>query len=642
MCGIAGIICLSGIDICELQAMSQSLHHRGPDDEGFCLIDRCGKIQPCSGVKGAQTPSAPGHILSFSNGNYIAGLAHCRLSIIDLSILGHQPMLWHGRYLIVYNGEIYNYIEIRQELISKGYEFQTETDTEVVLAAYLEWGNACVNKFVGMWAFVIYDATDKIFFISRDRFAIKPFYYFISAHVFVFASEIKALFQSKLVKKELCQPRLYEYLNFGKLNDPSHTLFENIFEIPAGCNAVYNLSARRLQIKQYYQITSNIDKITLSDSLAISRYEALFAESVRIHMRSDVDVGFCLSGGLDSSAIVAFSALCSPLKSLKTFTAAYRDSVVDESFYANKVINHFNGTNGFFIYPEADDLWAEMEQFLFFQDLPVSSTSVFAQWKVMQLAHSQGMKVLLDGQGADEVLGGYSYFPGIFLIELLMNCQFLSLIKESFLIKKNKSVNIFNEIARAGYYFLPSNIQIALRKNNRVGFSFLDSSFTNAYNYVAPFKDNRANYLETSLSSIKHGLVELLRYEDRNSMAFSIESRVPFLDHRLVEFSLSLENNKKLKNGWTKYILRKIIENKLPEGIVWRKDKKGFITPQGQWKKGLQHKLIQYLYDIKWPAYFNRNKIEFFIESELSQNTHLSEFWKLIFIIKWFEINKLT
>lgn len=273
------------------------------------------------------------------------------------------------------------------------------------------------------------------------------------------------------------------------------------------------------------------------------------------------------------------------------------------------------------------------------QDLPIGSSSIFAQWEVMKLASAFKMKVLLDGQGADETLGGYSLFTGFYLIDLIKKFKLISFIKNIQFIKENRSVRPINELSRAAFYYLPNILQKTIRNKSRIGSKFISAEFLNEYkDEPTPYK-SMPNYLDMSIEIIKYGLHELLRYEDRNSMAFSIESRVPFLDHRLVEFSLALDNELKLKNGWTKFILRKAIDKNLPKQITWRKDKKGFVTPQNIWKKELQPNLLDFLTNSKSVDFINMDYLLKSVNNNISSKNHLSEFWKIISVIKWKIIN---
>lgn len=643
MCGISGIAGVSPVNCEVLYGMSRSMRHRGPDDEGFLLVDAGSKIQHARGDDTIVGLRNRPHILTFKNSDsvFVAGIVHRRLSIIDLSEHGHQPMSYaNGKVYIAFNGEVYNYREIKAELIKHGYTFESDSDTEVILASYIQWGNECVHRFVGMWSFVIYDTEKKMLFISRDRFGIKPLYYHYKKGRLVFASEIKTLLQENSVPKKINGQNLFEYLNFGKISSAEQTLFNNIVELHPGCNIIYSISDDRLSVLQYYNLRENALSVkqSLKGKILFDEYEKTFADSIKLHLRADVPVGTCLSGGLDSSAIVAFAAPQLAGKNFNSFTAIYSDKAIDESYFAKAVSSHFKNISPYYTTPDAEKYWADIDKLIWHQDLPIASTSMYAQWEVMKLASKHGMKVLLDGQGADETLGGYSVFTGVYLFDLLKKFRLGTIIAESRKLKRNRSVNIFNETGRAAFYLLPHVLKKQIRKKQRIGSVFIADDFKMQF---ADAQDNGmigGNFFEMSLLSVKYGMHDLLRYEDRNSMAFSIESRVPFLDHRLVELSLAMPDNMKINNGWTKYILRKTADKKIPDEVVWRKDKKGFVTPQKKWMWELKPQLTQFINETTMPSMLKRKEILKALDHPALNAAQVSEFWKTVALIKWFNV----
>lgn len=645
MCGIAGIVNKNGFQPSVLAAMSDVIRHRGPDDEGFLTVDSDKKIELFHGKDSIPEVKNHPHIASANpNKTYCVGMLHRRLSIIDLSAHGHQPMPFaNGKYYISFNGEIYNYKELKEELQRKGHSFTTDSDTEVILAAYHEWGLSCPQKFVGMWAFAIYDVEAEILFISRDRFGIKPLYLYMQDDELIFASEIKAILQHPSVHKAINRENLYQYLSFGKVEDVYSTLFENIIELPVAYNLIYHLREDRIVLKGYYHLEDAVSgKIIKSSNDPYRKYKKMFEDSIDIHLRSDVPVGSCLSGGLDSSAIVAFANQKLQHTTFNTFTAVYDDQKIDESYFAKKVSSSFPNIQAYYTQPTAEKYWKDIDQLIWHQDLPIASTSMFAQWEVMKLARDHGMKVLLDGQGADETLGGYSVFTGVYLFSLIKKLKWITFLKESRSLKANRSVRISNEVGRAAFYYLPDFMKKSVRAKKRIGSGFIADDFKKEFADLRDKGRMGGDYLEMSLLSIKHGMHELLRYEDRNSMAFSIESRVPFLDHRLVEYSLALPDRNKIRDGWSKYVLRKAINKSLPDEVVWRKDKKGFITPQQDWKNKLKPQLREFVNDVKMPSMINKKFINDCIENELTNATQLSEFWKMISFLKWLDVYKIS
>lgn len=636
MCGIAGIYTEKGVSKLEAIKMSSILRHRGPDDEGFLLANG----NSVSVFSGKDTIPSLSNLENIAETNFEANLIllHRRLSILDVSENGHQPMCAeNNNFSIVFNGEVYNYREIRQELQQKGYVFKSDSDTEVILNAFIEWGKNCVNRFVGMWAFVIFDKQKNTLTLSRDRFGIKPLYYYKKDGFFAFASEIKALLQLKEVDNSISDENLGSYLAFGTTANPYQNLFEHIVDIEPGCNYQFNLNTQKLTKEVYYSVEDKLPINTANIKTNTQKFEALFKDSIALHLRSDVEIGSCLSGGLDSSAIVYSASKQLKDNSLKTITAAYQNKIIDESDYAKLVANDLKNVTDIYTYPDAKTLIADMDKLIYAQDLPIGSTSIFAQWEVMKCASENNIKVLLDGQGADEILGGYYNFAGIHLIELLKSFKFIQFFKEYQLLKQNFTPQIKNAVLRAAYYYLPEKLQQQLRAKERLSYNFIKEDKLKELDLQIPKRGGKTFDEHVNLS-VKFGMYELLRYEDRNSMAFSIESRVPFLDHRLVEFIRTLPTNQKIQGGWTKYILRKMLDEKLNNKVVWRKDKKGFVTPQQDWKNELMKTLTTELKDSELPPLMNRSYVLQLCNKDLGNASHLSEFWRAYSVVKWYNM----
>ncbi|MDG1477075.1 MAG: asparagine synthase (glutamine-hydrolyzing) [Vicingaceae bacterium] len=638
MCGIAGIYNPAGVDLDEVVEISQVLRHRGPDDEGFYI----GNMDVAESYRGNDTIAELHQLkhVSETNDNSNLALLHRRLSILDVSALGHQPYMSDDEnYVLVFNGEVYNYKEIRKELKQKGHSFKSDSDTEVVLKAFIEWGKSCVNRFVGMWAFVVYNKQENTLTLSRDRYGIKPLYYY-DENCFAFASEIKGLLKLKDVDQTISNENLGSYLAYGTTSNPYENLFENILDVEPGCNYTYSLSTQKIKKENYFSVEDHVQKNTEGVNANKRQFEELFNDSIGLHLRSDVEVGSCLSGGLDSSAIVYSAAQQLGGKTLKTFTAAYKNKTVDESEYAQLVANRLNSVEDIYTYPDAKTLVSDMGKMLYHQDLPIGSTSIFAQWEVMKCANQNQVKVLLDGQGADEVLGGYYNFAGIHLIELLKSLKFVRFLREYNQLKKNFTPQMKSAVLRAAYYYLPKNLQEKLRAKERLSYNFIKSEQVKELSLDVPKRGGKT-FNEHADLSIKYGMYELLRYEDRNSMAFSIESRVPFLDHRLVDFIRSLPNSQKIHGGWTKYVLRKMLDEKLDDKVVWRKDKKGFVTPQQDWKNELMTSLTTELKESDMPSLMDREYVLKLCDKDFSNASHLSEFWRAYSVVKWYNIFNL-
>ncbi len=568
MCGIAGIVSQnpSQIHINRLKAMSDSIAHRGPDGEGFW-------INPSNNV----------------------GFAHRRLSIIDLSAAAAQPMhlVTTGstpRYTITYNGEIYNYLEIRDELTSKGYTFQNRCDTEVVLAAYDYYKEECLQHFDGMFAFAIWDETERELFMARDRFGEKPFYYTIdfAAGTFLFASEMKAIWAAGIEKSPDNQSLLY-YLGAGLTQFPvekERTFYNNIWSLPAAHYIQWKISDKHFSVKRYWDIHHR--QTAMSSKIATEQFRSLFFTSVKRRLRSDVRIGTSLSGGLDSSAIVAVINNLITSENYKSFSAVFPGFEKDESAQIEEIATAF-GLDDYTVTPSAAMMISAFEKLCYHQEQPFGSAGIYAQFEVCKLATKHTTKVLLDGQGADEILGGYPRYIHWYLQGLVAKRKLALFLREKNALKKN------NIAFRWGYKnylaaFTPASTAIALKRRaekNIITNSELNSEFIRAY-------FERDKIYKRSVSTIndilyydvmESGLEELLRYADRNSMAHGIEIRLPYLNHDLVEFAFSLPAEYKIHQGFTKWILRESVKYIIPSAIAWRKDKIGYEPPQEQWMK---------------------------------------------------------
>jgi asparagine synthase (glutamine-hydrolysing) len=566
MCGIAGILMFNGqlVTSSQLKVMTDSLAHRGPDGEGSWL----------------------------SESNSL-GLGHRRLSIIDLSEKAAQPMHYFDRYSIVFNGEIYNYIELRDELRKSGYAFTTQSDTEVLLAAYDKYGTEMFQRLDGMFAFAIWDEKQKKLFCARDRFGEKPFYFFYEkGNRFVFASEMKAIFKTG-VTKIFNNHMLYNFLVHHLEENPfdrSETFFETIFSLePAHYLEISQDGTFHKQ--QYWQLKATINEsITVEE--AENKFTELFDLSIKRRLRSDVPVGSSLSGGIDSSAVVCslYKFRDSNSSTQNTFSARFFDPLKDEGSYMKMVIN------ATLVIPH--EVWIDeqiliddMEKICYYQEEPFGSASILAQWKVMQLAKQENVTVLLDGQGADEILAGYVHFFRPYFTELYLHDpkrlkQELKKYKE--LRGTNFDLDIkFKLNARfPDLMMLPGVMKRKLINPNYC--KFMSKDFLHAFkNEAQPFTLSQSLNDALLYSSTTYGLDRLLRFADRNAMAFGREVRLPFLFHELVEFVFTLPPSFKIYNGWTKYILRKSMEKRLPSDITWRVSKLGYEPPQDIWLKRL-------------------------------------------------------
>ncbi len=564
----------------------------------------------------------------------VNALLHRRLSILDLSEKGHQPMQAPRRDIhIVFNGEIYNF----KELIQKYHlEVNTGTDTEVVLLLYNKLGVDCFQEFRGMWALAILDREKGELILCRDRFGIKPLYFAEADGGLAFSSEIKPLLALDGIEPILARRKLLQFLIFGATDVPHETFFDAIQAIPPGSFRIWQLDSLESSETKWYDIKTQ----SRNNKPADEDFESLFGESIREHLIADVEIGSCLSGGLDSSAIVAQAAATT--KTFKTFTCSFSGEAFDETAFAKKLMRIHPGLEQHFITPTADHFFEQFDELMLLQERPIGSASVFAQYAVMELAAANGMKVLLDGQGADEVLGGYYPFAGAYLLGLLRKGKFQKYRRELRLLKENFNPAMGKAMLRAGFYLLPRRAQMAARKSSRKGSSLIAGKYRKeAKSLRSPLRGS-ADYRELTFRSLEFGLYELLHYEDRNSMHFGIESRVPFLDHRIVEWALQQNSGELIKGGWTKFPIRQILEKLGLSELAWRKDKLGFVAPQLRWRMELLDKLNGKIGESEISEIFDQEALRELFKSDIRSNEHLSEFWRIYALLRWLKLFKVT
>jgi len=548
MCGIAGLVKKNGnaVSTIEIEKLTDIIIHRGPDDKGYYLKN-----------------------------NFALG--HRRLSVLDLSSAGHQPMPY--RYLqIVFNGEIYNYLEIKAELETSGYTFRTGTDTEVIMAAYLHWDQECVNHFNGMWSFVIYDEKKNIFFCSRDRFGVKPFYYVNNPSIFAFGSEIKQLHSLGYNKVNL--QILLDYLYIGYQNHTPETFFKDVSQLEPGHNLIYNIESKEILLKKYYTLEFNVDINILDLNESELLYEEKIKSAIALRLRSDVKVGTCLSGGLDSSYIATVASKFYYQKSGKRFTsitAQSGDPKNDETTFAKIVADKAN-LDAHYTNPSSENIIEDFEKIVYHLEEPFGGPSIFMQYYVMKSAKKNHCTVLLDGQGGDETLLGYERY----YISFLRNLPLKDLIGWFKKIKTNSGLTLKVVV----FYYFYFNFPFIRSKSLNKRLSSLNYEFKKYLNtgFVNEYANSSSKVFDLQKLEIsKTQLRSLLNYEDKNSMAWSIETRLPFLDYRVVEAAVSIKPEYKIKDGWSKFLLRKIAEKVLSNEIAWRKNKIGFEAPENFW-----------------------------------------------------------
>ena len=619
MCGIVGIIRFDEkpINKTELQTMMHVIKHRGPDDEGM-FID--------------------GHV----------GLGHVRLSILDLSSAGKQPMTDPtGRYTIIQNGESYNYIELREELKTLGYKFATQTDTEVLLNGYIEWGESVLDKLNGMFALAIYDKEKQTLFIARDRFGVKPLYYHIGDGQLIFASEIPAILKALLGKPKANENAIFDYLVFNRTDQTEETFFEGIFKLQHGCSMTLKLDAAHLEkkdlpIKKWYNLAERVKALKkegvdkLGKEEAEKRYMELFKRAVELRLRSDVPWGVCLSGGLDSSAITSTIVNEMQIPDVHSFSAVYEKGCwADESPF----IDEFKGIvpNMHYIYPDADRLYAHLDDYVRIQGEPTPTTSPYALYCVLDEA-SKYVKVILDGQGSDEAIAGYEYIPGLYYKSLFTHFKWCRLAKE--IVQYVKLHKSWRHVKYMVFFLLPSKVRMKVRVKQR---GYVDPAF------VAKHKDSviadklyGTNAMEEMLiAHFEYKLEHLTKWGDRDTMAFGVEGRSPFLDKDLVEYSIALKDELKIKGGYTKFILREVMNGIMPEKVRLRVDKKGFAIPQDEWFRTEKfQKLVNDILSSESFAkrgYFKPEEAKKLYQRHLNGEINISkDIWKWINLELWF------
>ena len=582
MCGIGGIINLENksIDIIDgANIISKTLRHRGPDDEGFLFFNdnktvcAFGEDTQQESISNKLNYGASTHISQIQQQEYRGVFVHRRLSIIDLSESGHQPMCSSNKKVwITYNGEIYNYIELRNELESLGHQFKTPSDTEVLLNSYLQWGTECLQKFNGMFAFALYDEEKKKLFCARDRSGVKPFYYYFKAGIFCFASEIKALRALPFIETSLNERALQHYLLHDVIEYEPEGFLKNIFELFPSHYLELDLQTKQIGINRYFDIViENTFTPYNGNDFSVCKEETaqLVTDSILKRLRADVPVGCCLSGGIDSSIISG--VIANHNKNFNAFTATFPEETIDESKYAKDVVD-FTKANWHTVTPAANELQIDLKKLIYALDIPIWSTSTYAQFRVMQLAKQNNIKVVLDGQGSDELFAGYPHYYTTYINELLRNKQFKQAASE---------IKSFGNNFWFSYTKENTKRQLQYNSNKKL----LNADFVKEHNSPNGLKSSFSNLNEHLHYDFFGGrLKTYLRCEDRCSMHHSVESRTPFADDTfLITKALNIPASYKIKNGTSKYILRESMKNQLPNSVYERKDKMGFVTPHNKW-----------------------------------------------------------
>jgi asparagine synthase (glutamine-hydrolysing) len=579
MCGILGIASLAAPAVPRLLHGRDLLAHRGPDGAGIWVSSAGPQV----------------HI----------ALAHRRLSILDLSDRGSQPLMLdrqgrtvHGeqlspedvRAVLVFNGEIYNYVELRDELTRRGHRVRSSGDTEVLLRAYVEWGDGCFARLNGMFALAIWDPDRAELICARDRFGEKPFYYVAprGRGYFAFASEVKALVGAGLCDPELEPELVYRYFRLNEQAALPRTIWRGVERLLPASVLKVKITPHGVETStsRYWELVPTPWAGRRIDE-AVARFRELFARSVRMRLRSDVPVGTSLSGGIDSSSVVCQVHALGAAAGQKAFTARMVDPRLDESRYVDIVLAR-TGIPGASTTPTGEVFLEELDRLAYHQEEPFPTTSIFASYLVYRLARDEGITVLLDGQGADELLAGYAHYPAAVLAELARRGRLVEWWRERRALRQRMGLDPVPLPAML-YHWLAGRRRDGTVVDTGNDVAFLSPDVRRAFadlsrHHVVPVSASLEERLRADLT-LGH-LQELLRYADRNSMAFSREVRLPFLDHELVEFVSGLPRELLYWRGETKRLLRRAMRGLVPDEVLDRGDKIGFEAPWMQWWNG--------------------------------------------------------
>jgi asparagine synthase (glutamine-hydrolysing) len=536
MCGIAGF---NWPDQRLVKTMMDNLRHRGPDDEGAYV-------------------------------NEEVSLGHRRLAIVDLSEMGHQPMVYEhaGRRVIVtFNGEIFNFHEVRNALVRKGYRFRSGSDTEIILASYIEWGQDCVRQFNGMWAFALYDEAARQLFLSRDRFGEKPLHYFLEEGRLIFASEIKAILAHP-VRRRANLEVVSDYLYKGEAQGRLESFFEDIVMLPPAHNAVFDLGTKRMTLQQYYEPRRD------NRHVAPDEFRATLKKAVERRLIADVPVSISLSSGTDSTSVAALTAQLTPA-SVKAFTTATDQRVGDET----ALISHFLAR-----YPQFElerssvseaSFCQHYREAIYHMDEPFARQSAYVRWEIANLTKQHRRKVLLNGEGADEVLGGYVSFAPRFLVDLLKKRHPVRLARELYATLLHPERRRIVRELRSVVSRPKSRLREASAKASELQRKF-GIRMERAEDASAQYADIK-DFLDAQVRG--YSLPRLLTCNDKMSMANSVEGRAPFLDHEFVDLAFSMETTDLMVKGWRKFPLREAMKGLIPDDILFRRSKDTFNAP---------------------------------------------------------------
>ena len=622
MCGFSCILNKSKteVDVSVLLSMSDAIHYRGPDDEGYYIFNNL-------------------------------GLSHKRLSIIDL-VSGHQPMT-SNENTIVFNGEIYNYIELKSELKNKGYSFKTSSDTEVILKMYEEYGENLVEHLDGMFAFIIHDKQKNNMLIARDHFGIKPLYYYNDSELFLLASEIKALLKHPSVRPELNQESLHEYLTFQFILG-ENTLFKNIYKVLPGYYMIYDLNTNKTRYNKYWEPDFRTDVYHTEDYF-VDKLRFLLEDTIQKQLRSDVPIGTFLSGGLDSSLVTLLAADKYPAQ-IQTFTGAFHEGIeFDETRYAREVIKKADA-KAFEVFPGSLDFITKLPELIYHLDEPVVGPGLFPQYMVAAQA-AENVKVVLGGQGGDEIFGGYTRYIIAYLEQAIKGAIYETNEEGEHIVSLKSILPNLPYLQQYMPMMKDFYAHGAFESMDRRYFHLIDRSYNSMDMYSDDFRkehdkelifnkfqkifnnpDTSSYYNKMTHFDMFSSLPALLQVEDRMTMAVSLESRVPLLDRRIVDLVSVMPAGMKFKGAELKYILKKSVMDIVPSNILNRKDKMGFPVPLHIWAKREAHDFIHDTLLSKKcleRGLFNKGNLESLIKNERAFGRTL---WGILSLELWFNI----
>jgi len=634
MCGISGLANFDNpVSLAGYYSAHLRLRHRGRDDEGFWAI-RGDTSQFFGGddTNPIIKKSLP-HIKTAKAANVVLG--HRRLSIIDLSPGGHQPMSdSSGRYTITYNGEIFNYLELRNELQLLGHNFIGDSDTEVFLAALNQWGTDSFTRLNGMWAAAIYDHQKQQLILTRDRFGIKPLYYVIANNTLFFASETKFL-HSFVTSLQMNERRVMEYIARSLTDHHAETVFEGIYQIRPAHYATFNSFGLHHQC--YWQPPSQENQLTLDS--AIEQLSSLLTSSIKLRLRSDVPIGSLLSGGLDSTTIVCLVHQLlgqqHPDNSFDFFSAVFKEEAFSERKYIEDTVAQTNMPIHW-IYPNPDELTEKIPKLLYHQEFPFRSLAVYSQWEIMRSVAQTPIKVLLNGQGSDEIFGGYTAHYNALIAEYARRLRLGRAWQEVRSFSRSRNISLMQVLVLSLWELVKTSPFNRLANQRPVAY------FNRGYRPVHTAPQQADVFREALIRNLTFSaLPEYLRYEDRNSMAFTLESRLPFMDYRLVEWAMSLPAELKIKGTSSKRVLREMARPIIPDSVSTRTDKMGFVSPQEEWQRHTLKPMLDSVFNQDLQAIFpflDGTRVQsMYRQYQAGHNNNWALMWRIANLTWWYQ-----